>query len=166
MYPVPVTMQTLAIVMVGALAGPRLGAAMVLSWLGLAMMGAPVLAGGKGRRAGICRANRGIPRGVPDRGFPRWICCSRETCRRALCGLPRDPRADPRHGLGMAGRPDRAGGCARGGRYAFPDRGTDKKRARRISSGGFAEARLNRPDETYSEQVPAVADRPGHNRPA
>ena len=48
MYPVPVTMQTLAIVMVGALAGPRLGAAMVLSWLGLAMMGAPVLAGGKG----------------------------------------------------------------------------------------------------------------------
>jgi len=48
MYPVPITMQTLAVLMLGAIAGPRLGAAMVVSWLGLAMMGAPVLAGGKG----------------------------------------------------------------------------------------------------------------------
>lgn len=47
MYPVPVTMQTLAVLMLGAIAGPRFSAAMVVSWLGLAMMGAPVLAGGK-----------------------------------------------------------------------------------------------------------------------
>ena len=47
MFPVPVTMQTLAIVMVGALAGPRLGTAIVMSWLGLSIMVAPVLAGGK-----------------------------------------------------------------------------------------------------------------------
>ena len=48
LYPVPVTMQTLAVLMVGALAGPRIGGAMVVSWLALALMGAPVLAGGAG----------------------------------------------------------------------------------------------------------------------
>lgn len=47
MVPVPVTMQTLVVVLLGAVAGPRMGAAIVLSWLGLALMGAPVLAGGK-----------------------------------------------------------------------------------------------------------------------
>jgi len=45
--PVPVTMQTLVVVLLGAVAGPRMGAAIVLSWLGLALAGAPVLAGGK-----------------------------------------------------------------------------------------------------------------------
>jgi biotin transport system substrate-specific component len=47
MVPVPVTLQTLVVVLLGAVAGPRMGAAIVLSWLGLALMGAPVLAGGK-----------------------------------------------------------------------------------------------------------------------
>ena len=46
MYPVPVTMQTLVVLLVGALAGPRMGTAMVLSWLGLAAAGAPVLSNG------------------------------------------------------------------------------------------------------------------------
>lgn len=47
MYPVPVTLQTLVVVLLGAVAGPRAGAAIVLAWLALAMGGAPVLAGGK-----------------------------------------------------------------------------------------------------------------------
>lgn len=47
MVPVPVTMQTLVVMLLGAVAGPRMGAAIVLSWLGLALLGAPVLAGGK-----------------------------------------------------------------------------------------------------------------------
>ena len=47
MYPVPVTLQTLVVVLLGAVAGPRAGAAIVLAWLGLALAGAPVLAGGK-----------------------------------------------------------------------------------------------------------------------
>ncbi len=47
MYPVPVTLQTMTVLLMGALFGPRMGAAIVLSWLALSMTGAPVLAGGK-----------------------------------------------------------------------------------------------------------------------
>jgi biotin transport system substrate-specific component len=47
MVPVPVTMQTLAVLLVGAVAGPRTGLAMIVSWLALAGAGVPVLADGK-----------------------------------------------------------------------------------------------------------------------
>lgn len=48
MVPVPITMQTFAITMIGVLYGWRLGALTVLAWLGEAMMGMPVLANGGG----------------------------------------------------------------------------------------------------------------------
>lgn len=48
MYPVPMTMQTFAVTLVGALFGWRLGALTVLAWLGQAAIGLPVLAGGSG----------------------------------------------------------------------------------------------------------------------
>lgn len=48
MVPVPITLQTLAITMIGVLYGWRLGALTVLAWLGEAMMGLPVLANGSG----------------------------------------------------------------------------------------------------------------------
>ena len=48
MVPVPITLQTFAITMIGVLYGWRLGALTVLAWLGEAMMGLPVLAGGGG----------------------------------------------------------------------------------------------------------------------
>lgn len=48
MVPVPVTMQTLAVTLVGALYGWRLGAVTVLLWLAQAAAGLPVLAGGAG----------------------------------------------------------------------------------------------------------------------
>ncbi|MDJ1462477.1 biotin transporter BioY [Nitratireductor sp. GZWM139] len=48
MVPVPVTMQTFAVAMIGALYGARLGTLTVLAWLGEAMIGMPVLAGGAG----------------------------------------------------------------------------------------------------------------------
>ena len=48
MVPVPITMQTFAVTMIGALYGWRLGVLTVLAWLGEAMLGAPVLAGGAG----------------------------------------------------------------------------------------------------------------------
>jgi biotin transport system substrate-specific component len=47
MYPVPMTMQTMVVLMLGALLGPRAGAATVLAWLALSLTGAPVLSGGK-----------------------------------------------------------------------------------------------------------------------
>jgi biotin transport system substrate-specific component len=44
MLPVPITMQTFAVTMIGALYGWRLGGLTVLAWLGEAMIGLPVLA--------------------------------------------------------------------------------------------------------------------------
>lgn len=46
--PVPMTMQTYAVVLIGALYGWRLGAITVLAWLAQALAGLPVLAGGSG----------------------------------------------------------------------------------------------------------------------
>ena len=48
MQPVPVSLQTFAVLMVGALYGWRLGGLTVLAWLLEAALGMPVLAGGKG----------------------------------------------------------------------------------------------------------------------
>lgn len=48
MIPVPITLQTLVIPLIGALYGWRLATATVLAWLGQAMLGLPVLAGGAG----------------------------------------------------------------------------------------------------------------------
>ena len=48
MLPVPMTMQTLAVTLVGAMYGWRLGALTVLAWLGAGALGLPVFAGGGG----------------------------------------------------------------------------------------------------------------------
>jgi biotin transport system substrate-specific component len=48
MYPVPMTLQTLALFVVAALAGPRMTIEIVLVWLGAAAIGLPLLAGFKG----------------------------------------------------------------------------------------------------------------------
>jgi len=48
MVPVPITLQTLIVPLIGALYGWRLGMATVLAWLAEAMIGLPVLAGGAG----------------------------------------------------------------------------------------------------------------------
>ncbi len=48
LQPVPVSMQTLAVLMVGALYGWRLGGLTVLAWLLQGAAGLPVLAGGAG----------------------------------------------------------------------------------------------------------------------
>ena len=48
MYPVPMTLQTLAVLLVAGLAGARLAAASVITWLALAAMGLPLLADGAG----------------------------------------------------------------------------------------------------------------------
>lgn len=48
MVPVPITMQTFAVTMIGALYGWRLAGLTILIWLGQAMLGFPVLANGSG----------------------------------------------------------------------------------------------------------------------
>ncbi len=45
MVPVPLTMQTLAVTVIGALYGRRLGALTIIAWLAAAAAGAPVMAG-------------------------------------------------------------------------------------------------------------------------
>lgn len=46
MWPVPMTMQTFAVLLIGASCGSRLGAAAVVAYLAEAWIGLPVLAGG------------------------------------------------------------------------------------------------------------------------
>jgi len=46
MVPVPITMQTFAVALVGALYGWRLGGITIVAWLGEGALGLPVLAGG------------------------------------------------------------------------------------------------------------------------
>ncbi len=48
MYPVPMTLQTFAILLVAGLAGARLAAASVITWLALSAIGLPLLADGAG----------------------------------------------------------------------------------------------------------------------
>lgn len=59
MVPVPITMQTFAVAMVGALYGFRLGTLTVLAWLGEAALGMPVLAGGAGGLAHLAGPTAG-----------------------------------------------------------------------------------------------------------
>ena len=47
-WPVPMTLQTLAVLMIGATAGLRLGGSTALAWLGLGALGTPVFATGSG----------------------------------------------------------------------------------------------------------------------
>lgn len=47
-YPVPLTMQTLAVLLVGGLLGPRLGSSAVMAYLAVGLAGAPVFHGGLG----------------------------------------------------------------------------------------------------------------------
>lgn len=69
MVPVPVTMQTLAVLLVGAVAGPRMGLAMIVSWLSLAALGAPVLAGGKTGLLAFTGPTAGFLLSFPVAGF-------------------------------------------------------------------------------------------------
>ncbi|MCP1199993.1 biotin transporter BioY [Notoacmeibacter sp. MSK16QG-6] len=48
MYPVPVTMQTFAVTLIGALYGWRLGGLTIVAWLAEGAAGLPVFAGGAG----------------------------------------------------------------------------------------------------------------------
>ncbi|MEL6661527.1 MAG: biotin transporter BioY [Pseudomonadota bacterium] len=69
LYPVPVTMQTLAVLMLGVVLGPRDGALTVLSWLGLALAGAPVLANASGGAAAFAGPTVGYLMAFPVAAF-------------------------------------------------------------------------------------------------
>ncbi|WP_310496069.1 biotin transporter BioY [Sandarakinorhabdus sp.] len=58
--PVPITLQSLAVLVVGAWLGPVWGAGAVLAWLALAAIGLPVLAGGAGNWSAMTGATFGF----------------------------------------------------------------------------------------------------------
>lgn len=58
--PVPVTLQSLAVLLTGALLGPVWGAGAVLAWLGLAAAGVPLLAAGKAGLPAMTGATMGF----------------------------------------------------------------------------------------------------------
>lgn len=77
MYPVPMTLQTMAVLLVGALAGSRLGAGVVIAWLALALLGLPVLSGGKTGLAALTGPTAGFLFAFPVAAFlagllPSW----------------------------------------------------------------------------------------------
>lgn len=69
MYPVPMTLQTMVVLLLGVITGPRAGAAMVLAWLGLALAGAPVLAGGKTGLVALAGPTAGYLASFPAAAF-------------------------------------------------------------------------------------------------
>lgn len=89
LYPVPVTLQTLAVLLVGGVLGWRVGVAAVVAWLGLALMGAPVLANG-----GVGPAVFAGPTAGYLASFP---------IAAALAGLIGKPSTPMGHALGFAG---------------------------------------------------------------
>jgi biotin transport system substrate-specific component len=65
MLPVPMTMQTLAVILIGALYGWRLSAVTVVAWLGEAALGLPVLANGTGGLAPFMGSTAGYLASFP-----------------------------------------------------------------------------------------------------
>lgn len=59
MHPVPMTMQSFAVLLAGAVLGPRWGVASVLLYLALALVGLPVLSDGAGGPAPFTEATAG-----------------------------------------------------------------------------------------------------------
>jgi len=82
MWPVPATLQTLAVLLLGALGGPRLGAASVALYLAEGAAGLPVFAGGAGGLAVLAGPTAGyllgfLPAawlaGLAGRGLARQV---------------------------------------------------------------------------------------------
>ena len=73
-YPVPLTMQTLAVLLVGGLLGPRLGVSAVAGYLALGLLGAPVFHGGLGGLAVLAGPTGGYLLGfLPATLLMGWV---------------------------------------------------------------------------------------------
>jgi len=81
-YPVPLTMQTLALLVVGGLLGPTLGVSAVAGYLALGMMGAPVFHGGLGGVALLAGPTGGYLVGFLPAVFLMGVFAKRASDRR------------------------------------------------------------------------------------
>jgi biotin transport system substrate-specific component len=85
MWPVPATLQTLAVLLVGALGGPAVGVAAVGAYLAQGAAGLPFFAGGAAGPAVFLGPTAGFLLGFVAAA---WIAASRAACRcgrRARC---------------------------------------------------------------------------------
>lgn len=78
--PVPVTLQTLFVILAGAMLGPRLGAASQIAYLGLGIAGLPVFAGGFGL-AYLAGPTGGYLLAFPATAFVAGLVAQRVTAR-------------------------------------------------------------------------------------
>lgn len=69
--PVPITLQTFAVLVLAGVFGGRLGLAIVLAWLAAAAFGLPVLAGGAGGWRAVTGHTAGFLAGM---AAAAWIC--------------------------------------------------------------------------------------------
>lgn len=77
MYPVPMTMQTFAVTLIGALYGARLGTLTIVAWLLEAAVGLPVLAGGAGGLAPFAGTTAGYLFAFPLAAGLVGLCADR-----------------------------------------------------------------------------------------
>lgn len=75
--PVPITLQSLGVMLAGALLGPRRGAAAVLVFIVLVMMGLPVLAGGRGGMGALAAPSAGFILGWVPAAFVTGLLAAR-----------------------------------------------------------------------------------------
>lgn len=90
MVPVPTTLQTLAIVLLGLLAGPRLAMASAALYLGLVLAGVPLLSSGQaqGGRAFLQFLAAGYVVGfIPAAGVAGWLGRGRGVARQFAAGI-------------------------------------------------------------------------------
>jgi biotin transport system substrate-specific component len=83
-YPVPMTMQTLAVLLVGGLLGPRLGVAAVVGYLALGFTGAPVFHGGVGGAAVVAGPTGGYLTGFVPAAFLMGLATRSAAGRRGM----------------------------------------------------------------------------------
>lgn len=87
MFPVPMTMQTLAVTVIGALYGWRMGALTVMAWLTEAALGAPVLAGGANGLTAIAGPTAGYLMAFPIAAMVSGLIAGKGIVRNAVAML-------------------------------------------------------------------------------
>jgi len=85
--PVPVTLQTLAVLLAGALLGPRRGALAVLAYIGEGLAGLPVFAGGKAGIAHLLGPTGGFLAGFVAAAFLVGLLAWRGWTRKPLAAV-------------------------------------------------------------------------------
>lgn len=86
-YPAPITLQTWAVLLAGAVLGPRWGTTSVVAYIALAALGFPVLANGSGGFAAVTGASAGYLIAFPAAAFIAGWAAEQERLDRPLSGF-------------------------------------------------------------------------------